>query len=87
MSMEASAGLIRGNIGLQAGSRFQPVVEVVAGRAGALLIEVICVVANLLVARLRTNGGAGGCIFHKIFNFKCEENYPSASPSLRASIG
>ena len=85
--MKTGTGLMRGNIRLQAGSGLKPVVEVVTGRTGALLIKVICVIANFFVAGLRTNGGAGGCIFHKIFNFKCEENYPSASPSLRASIG
>ena len=87
MPMETGAGLMRRNISLQAGSGLQPVVEVMAGRAGALLIEVICVIANFLVAGLGTSGGAGGSIFHKAANFRFKENYPSVSLSLRAIIG
>jgi len=85
--MKTGTGLMRGNIRLQAGSGLKPVVEVVTGRTGALLIKVICVIANFFVAGLRTNGGADGFIAHMINVFRSEENDPLVSASLRVSIG
>jgi hypothetical protein len=53
-----------GNIRLQAGRGFEPIVEIMAGHAAALLVEMICVFPDVFVAGLVVNGGKGGIVFH-----------------------
>ena len=64
VSMETALRAMSGYIRLQAGRGFEPVVEIMAGHAAALLVEMIGVFSDVLVAGLVVNGGKGGIIFH-----------------------
>ena len=69
MLMEAAAGPMRGDICLQARGGFEPVVEIMAGNAVVLLLEVIGVIANFVVAGLTTIRDAVGFMSHRCCRF------------------
>ena len=62
--METALRAMGGNIRFQAGRGFEPVFEIVAGHAAALLVEMIGVFSDVFVAGLGANGGKGGIVFH-----------------------
>ena len=62
--MEAAVRVMGGDICLQAGGGFEPVVEIMAGHAAALLVEMIGVFSNVFVAGLVVNGRKGRIVFH-----------------------
>ena len=69
MLMEAAAGPIKGDICFQARGGFEPVVEIVAGNAVALLLEVMGVITNFVVAGLPTIRDAVGFMSHRCCRF------------------
>ena len=62
--MEPAVGVMGGDIRFQAGGGFEPVVEIMAGHAAALLVEMIGVFSDVFVAGLVVNGGKGRIVFH-----------------------
>ena len=72
MLMESALGAVRRNIRFQTGGGFQPVVDVVAGLAAALLVEMIGVIANIVLGRLcdRCRMAGGGLILHRCCCFR-----------------
>jgi hypothetical protein len=62
--METAVRAMFGNIRLQAGRGFEPIIEIMAGHAAALLVEMIGVFPDVFVAGLVVNGGKGGIVFH-----------------------
>jgi len=64
MAMEPAVGVMYGDIRFQAGRGFEPVVEIMAGHAAALLVEMIGVFSDVFVAGLGANGGKGRVVFH-----------------------
>jgi hypothetical protein len=64
MLMEPGAGMVGGNMRVQAGGRFQPMFEIMAGCTVALPIEMIGIVADIVLAGFGRNEGRRGLVFH-----------------------
>ena len=62
--MEPAVRVMGGNIRFQASRGLEPVVEIMAGYAAALLVEMIGVFSDVFVAGLVVNGRKGRIVFH-----------------------
>lgn len=65
MMVEAGSRLVGGNVCIQAGGGLEPVIEVMARRTTALLVEMKSVIADIAFAGLAGGKGAVGFIFHR----------------------
>ena len=76
MLMESAVGAVRGDIRVQTGGGFQPVVDIMAGLAAALLIEVIGVIADIVLGGFGDRRGRAGCgwIVHGCCCFRHKES-------------
>jgi len=62
--METALRAMSGYVCFQAGRGFEPVVEIMAGHAVALLVEMVGVFPDVFVAGFVVNGGKRGIVFH-----------------------
>jgi len=76
MLMKSAVGAVRGYIRFQAGGGFQPVVDVMAGHAATLLVEVISVIADIVFGRRgnRSCWASGGLVSHRCCCFRHKES-------------
>jgi len=76
MLVESTVGAMRGDVCLQAGGCFQPVIDVVTRRAAALLIEMIGVIADIVLGGRGIKGcwASGGLVSHRCCCFRHKES-------------
>ena len=64
--VKTGSRLVGGDIRLQARGGFQPVVEVMAGLAAALLIKMKGIIADVVFFGFKQGGGKRRVVFHEI---------------------